>query len=68
MPLPSLKHISPYEKLNGHPLDNQHLKTFGCLCFISTLKQGRKTFQPKANPCIFLGYLFVEKAYKVYNL
>ena len=68
MPLASLNNISPYEKLYGRKPDNTHLKAYGCLCFISTLKHGRKKFDAKANPCIFIGYPFAQKAYKVYNM
>jgi len=32
------------------------------------LKHGRATFEPRAQPCVFLGYPMGKKAYKVYNL
>ncbi|XP_075095180.1 uncharacterized protein LOC142173482 [Nicotiana tabacum] len=28
-----LQHLSPYQKLHGHPPTYAHLRTFGCLCF-----------------------------------
>lgn len=68
MPLSSLGNISPYERLYGTPPLNNHLRAFGCLCFASTIKQGRKKFDAKADPCVFIGYPFAQKAYKVYNL
>lgn len=56
MPLASLHHISPYEKLYGVPPDNRHLRSFGCLCYASTLKQRRSKFHARATPCVFVGY------------
>ena len=67
MPLKFLGNLTPYEKLYNTKHDNSFLKAYGSLCFVST-KQGRKKFQARANPCIFVGYPFAKKAYKVHNL
>ena len=67
MPLTFLGNLSPYEKFYGSKSNNTHLRAYGCLCFGSTLKQGRKKFEIRVDPCIFLGYPFAKKAYKVYN-
>ena len=68
LPLSTLHNMSPYKKLFGTKPNNNHLKTFGCLCFVSTMKQGRSKFDPQAEPCVFIGYPFGQKAYKIYNL
>ena len=38
MPLTVLGGIRPYEKFHGTNPKLDHLKVFGCLCFVSTLK------------------------------
>ena len=35
---------------------------------MSTLKHVRAKFEPRAQPCVFLGHPTAKKAYKVYNL
>jgi len=66
LPNSALGFNTPYELLYNKQANYEHLRTFGC--FISTLKNGRSKFDPKAHPCIFLGYPMSKKAYKVYNL
>ena len=44
------------------------MKAFGCLYFVNTLKQGRHKFEARAKPCVFLGYPFGQKAYKIFDL
>ena len=63
-----LKGLSPFHVLFGQKPNYEHLRVFGSLCYASTLKVGRDKFQARSVPCIFLGYPFGQKAYKLLNL
>ncbi|KAE8688364.1 hypothetical protein F3Y22_tig00110987pilonHSYRG00053 [Hibiscus syriacus] len=65
---PRFQGMSPYELLFGQCPDYGILKTFGCLCFVSTLKSKRDKFSARALPAIFMGYPSSIKGYKVFVL
>lgn len=54
LPLSCLNNITPYEQLFGTLLDIKHLRLYGCLCFLSTLKHNRPRFHPRAMLAFFL--------------
>ncbi|XP_060211652.1 uncharacterized protein LOC132639200 [Lycium barbarum] len=63
-----LKGKTPYEILFGNAPDYSFLKSFGFLCFVSIPILHRAKFEPRASPCVFLGYPTGKKGYKVMDL
>lgn len=59
---------TPYFRLNGTTADYTYLRTFGCLCFASTLDSHRSKFHPRAIPLVFVGYPPGVKGYRLYDI
>lgn len=68
IPTPHLNNSSPFELLYKSTPQYSHLKTFGCLCYASSIAHNRGMFSPRAIRCIFLGYPAHMKAYRLYDL
>ena len=68
LPTKVMKGKTPYEMLHGTAPTYNHLRVFGCLCYVATLRQGRDKFQPRSRACVFMGYPFGQKGYKVMDL
>jgi len=58
---------SPFEMLYNCEPDFSDLKTFGCLCFASTLEHNRNKLDPRARKCIFLGFKIGTKGYIAFD-
>lgn len=54
--------------LTGKPPFCDTIKSFGCLCYASTLAHNRGKFEPRTNSCVFLGYAHNQKGYKLLEL
>ncbi|EOY27713.1 Uncharacterized protein TCM_029495 [Theobroma cacao] len=68
LPTKALEKLTPYEAwYNVKPTVN-HLKVFGCICYVHVPKAKRTKLKPKAELRVFLGYSLQSKGYKVFNL
>ena len=67
MPSSILNGLSPYEHLFKRTPNFDHLRVFGCLCFVDKLNINDK-FSERANKCVLLGYSSDKKAYTLLSL
>ncbi|KAI3730698.1 hypothetical protein L1987_61872 [Smallanthus sonchifolius] len=58
---------SPYELMFNFQPSLNHLRVFGCLCF-STILNNTNKFAFHAEKCVFIGYSFVKKGFKLWSL
>ena len=68
LPAPILNDKSPFEKLTNKIPDYTQLKSFGCLCYISTSPKNRHKFDPRAKACVLIGYPAGVKGYKLLDI
>lgn len=47
---------------------NSSLRVFGSLCFAYNMDRTKDKFSPRAKRCVFVGYSFAQKGYRVYDL
>ncbi|XP_019250920.1 PREDICTED: uncharacterized protein LOC109229825 [Nicotiana attenuata] len=67
LPSTVLHNKTPFEILVGHSPSLQHMRIFGCLGYVSTVRRPDK-FAPRAYPAVFLGYSATQKGYKMFVL
>ena len=65
--LPMRCSLTPYEAWNGRKPSIAHLRVFGCLAYALVLVQQRKKLDDKAVKCIFVGYSYESKGYRLYH-
>ncbi|CAH9098391.1 unnamed protein product [Cuscuta epithymum] len=67
IPTRILQDSSPFEVLNRTKPSIDHLRVFGCVCFVYIPGEQRNKLEAKSIRCIFLGYSTTQKGYKCYN-
>lgn len=68
MPTSILNWKSPSEILLSIPPDYSKVKVFECLCYAYNNDRHKDQFSPRAKKCLFIGYPFGQKGFKVYDL
>jgi len=66
LPVRILNFKSPHEILFGKSPSYSSLRVFGCLCFAQNMHIENK-FDARGKPCIFVGYPYGQKGYRIYD-
>ncbi|KAK1390070.1 hypothetical protein POM88_018248 [Heracleum sosnowskyi] len=66
MPSSVLNWKTPYEILMNKLPDYSFLRVVGCLCYAA--RKSSDKLAPRATKCVFLGYPYAQKGYKLYDL
>jgi hypothetical protein len=63
-----LENKTPYELLFGRTPSYKPIRVFGCLCFISHRSTVSNKFESRSRKCVFVGYPFGKKGWRVYDV
>lgn len=63
-----LSNQTPFHVLFKKDADYSMVRVFGCLAYASTLTARRTKFDPKATPCVFMGYSNGVKGFRLYDI
>jgi len=63
-----LKGKTPHEVLFRETPTYDHIKTFGSLCYAYRHQRHKDKFEKRSRKCVFVGYPFAKKGWKVYDL
>ncbi|KAL0846891.1 hypothetical protein Bca101_020137 [Brassica carinata] len=67
VPTRILKNLSPFEVLNKNKPSIDHLRVFGCVCYVWVPGEQRDKLEEKSTKAMFIGYSITQKGYKCYD-
>lgn len=67
-PTKLLQGKTPFEMIYHRSPPMDHLRVFGCVCYVHNQKHRGDKFESRSNQSIFIGYPFAKKGWRVYNL
>ncbi|XP_071728128.1 uncharacterized protein [Rutidosis leptorrhynchoides] len=67
LPSSVLSGSSPFKMVFGFEPNLSHLRVFGCMCFSTVLNESDK-FKSRSEKCVFIGYSYAKKGYKLFSL
>ncbi|KAL0641511.1 hypothetical protein Bca4012_102648 [Brassica carinata] len=67
IPTKILHDQSPFEALNKYKPSLEHMRIFGCLCFVLRPKELRNKLEATSTRAMFVGYSTTQKGYKCYD-
>ncbi|KAG7536483.1 GAG-pre-integrase domain [Arabidopsis suecica] len=62
------KGLSPYEILHDSKPNYDQLRVFGSACYVHHLSRDKDKFGERSRLCIFVGYPFAQKGWKVFDI
>lgn len=58
---------TPFEILYNRPPPLDHIRVFGCVCYVHNQQHGGDKFESRSKNSLFLGYPFGQKGWRVYD-
>ena len=58
---------NPHEVWTGKKPSLEHLRVFGCDAYVHVPKKNKSKLDNKSEKCIFIGYKYCMKGYKIWN-
>jgi hypothetical protein len=67
VPTKAVHGMAPYEAWHGRRPDVQHVRTFGCVAYVKTMKPHLKKLNGRGTSVVFIGYEQGAKVWRFYD-